>query len=95
MTRPNPDVDVPDSETPIARCAHCDRPFRSQRARTLHVGEEHGARQTDEEAAAYEEARAAERDELFYFHMKVVGALAVIYGSIGILYMVALGSGLL
>lgn len=95
MMHPSPAVDVPEDETPAARCPYCDRPFRSRHSRALHVGEDHEARLTDEEATAYEEALAAERDELFYFHMKVVGALAVIYGSIGVLYMVALGSGLL
>ena len=90
-----PDIEIPAEETPAASCSYCDRPFQSDRACALHVGEVHDANSTEAEKEAYEEAREAERDELFYFHMKVVVALAAIYFVVVLVYMVALGSGYL
>lgn len=97
MTRPtlDPNTDIPDHETPEARCPYCERPFRSAHACALHLGEEHEGDCTDDETEAYEEAREAERDELFYFQLKVVIALGLIYGGTVLVYTVALGSGLL
>lgn len=87
----NPAFDVPEDETPVAECPYCDRPFRSERACGLHVGQLHDDACTDAEREAYEDALEAERDELFFFHMKVVGALALIWGGMGIVYMIVLG----
>jgi hypothetical protein len=91
----HPPTEVGDDETVAARCPHCDRPFTAERARDLHVGEVHGDASSAEERTAYEEARAAERDDLFYFHLRVVAALAVLYSAVVLLYMIALGSGYL
>lgn len=85
-----PETRVPDGETP-ARCPHCDRPFRRERERDLHVGEDHAGDATEAEVAAAEEAAAAETDELFVFHMKVVAAIALIYAGFVIVYMVLAG----
>lgn len=91
----HPETVVRADEVVAARCPHCDRPFPDERARDLHVGEVHGDVATDAEREAHEAARDAERDDLFYFHLRVVAALGVLYGFLVLLYMVALGSGLL
>ena len=91
----NPDVELPPDETPAARCQYCDRPFQSERACALHLGEVHEADLTADERTAYEEALEAERDDLFYFHLKVVVALGFIYAILVLFYMVALGGGFL
>jgi hypothetical protein len=92
---PKPDVAVPPDESPAARCPYCGRPFRRERARALHLGEVHPDACTADETDAYEAALADERDELFYFHMKAIAALGSIYAVTVVLYMVALGSGIL
>jgi hypothetical protein len=91
----DPDIDVPHGEAPAARCPYCDRPFDAERARDLHVGSVHEAEATGAESEAYEEAMDAERDELFFYHVKVVVALGVIYAVLVVVYMAALGSGFL
>ncbi|MFB6304419.1 MAG: DNA-binding protein [Haloferacaceae archaeon] len=97
MTRatPDPEFDVPADRPPAARCRYCDRPFADERARDLHRGEVHPERCTEAELEAYEAARSAEREDLFYFHLKTVVALGVLYAAMVLLYMVALGSGFL
>ena len=92
---PEPEINIPHDETPVSQCQYCDRPFQSERASALHLGEVHAGECTAEEKTAYEEAKEAERDDLFYFHMKVVVALGSIYGITILAYMIALGSGLL
>ncbi|NHN41375.1 hypothetical protein G9C85_06950 [Halorubellus sp. JP-L1] len=64
-------------------------------ARDLHVGEVHESVCSASEREAYEAAFAAEDDELFYFHLKVVAALAVLYTVVVLAYMMALGGGYL
>ncbi|MFB6157298.1 MAG: DNA-binding protein [Haloferacaceae archaeon] len=97
MTRPTPDpeFDVPADWSPGARCRYCGRPFAAERARDLHRGEVHPDRCTAAELDAYEAALAAERDDLFYFHMRTVVALSVLYAATVLVYMVALGGGFL
>lgn len=90
--KPDPDTDVPAGETPV-RCPYCERPFDGERARDLHVGGRHASEATEAELAAYEDAAESERDELFFYHVKVVVALGVIYSVVVIVYMAALGSG--
>ena len=94
-TTPHPDIDVPPGETPPAGCRYCGRPFDSERARALHVGRVHAGEATESEIEAHEAADEAERDELFFYHLKVVTALGVIYAVLVIVYMAALGSGFL
>lgn len=90
-----PETEVRDGETVAAVCPHCERPFRAERARDLHVGDAHPEACTPTEREAHEAASAAEDDDLFYFHLKVVAALTVLYSAVVLLYMVALGSGFL
>lgn len=78
------EVRVPDDETGV-RCPECGRPFRNERLRALHVGDLHDA--TDEQLEAYEEAREAERADLFYYHLKVVAALVAVYAFFMLTYM--------
>ncbi|AZH27127.1 DNA-binding protein [Haloplanus aerogenes] len=88
-------MDVPPDATVAATCPYCGRPFASTDARDLHVGEVHGAACSAAERADYEAAHEAERDALFYYHLRVVAALGVLYALTVLLYMVALGSDLL
>lgn len=82
-------------EEPAATCAYCGRPFASTDAHALHVGDRHATVCTDEERAAADAADERERDDLFYFHLRVVAAIAALYTVVVLLYMIALGSGLL
>lgn len=92
---PRPEFDVPGGETPAASCRHCDRPFRSERALALHLEDVHPDSLDATEAAAAEKAVELERDDLFYYHAKVVGALGALYSITVIVYMIAFGSGLI
>jgi hypothetical protein len=83
-----PETAVPPGETPAARCRHCGRPFPDEEAWALHVGEVHPDALDDAERDAYETADAAERDELFVYHMKVVVALGLLYSVAVLGYMV-------
>lgn len=83
-----PETVVPPGEDPVV-CPRCGRPFTTGRARDLHLGEDHD--DLDQaEAAAYEAARDAEGDELFLYHLKVIGALGVFYAVFVLVYMVVL-----
>lgn len=92
---PDPEFDVPPAEAPAAACRHCDRPFRTERQLALHLGERHPHGLDATEAAAYETALEWERDDLFYYHAKVVGALGALYSITVIVYMIAFGSGII
>jgi hypothetical protein len=92
---PAPETAVRANETVAATCPYCDRPFASSSARDLHVGEVHDGPCDPDEQEAYERARAAERDDLFYYHLRVVVALGVLYAVTVLVYMIALGSDLL
>lgn len=89
------EYDVPAGETPAGTCRHCDRPFRTERALALHLEERHPQALNAREAAAADEAADRERDDLFYYHAKVVGALGALYSSTVIVYMIAFGSGII
>ncbi|MEF8856078.1 MAG: hypothetical protein V5A16_01515 [Haloplanus sp.] len=89
------ETDVPPDVTVAATCPYCRRPFASADAHDLHVGDVHGAACSAAERADYEAAREAERDTLFYYHLRVVAALGVLYALTVLLYMVALGSDFL
>nr|WP_313695886.1 hypothetical protein [Halobaculum sp. XH14] len=85
---------VPDGETPGARCPHCERPFRTERLRDLHVGEVHEESSSDEERAAHEDADEAELDELFFYHIKVVVLIGLLFSAFVLGYTVVLsGAG--
>jgi hypothetical protein len=79
-SHPTPETVVPPGETPAATCPYCDRPFRSERQCTLHVGETHPER-TQSESRAYEDARESEADDLFVLHLKVLFALGAVYAA--------------
>jgi len=90
-TTVQPETRVPADESPTARCPYCDRPFPAQRLRDLHVGSVHDD-VTDAERAAFEAARDEEGDDLFVYHLLVIGALVAVYAALVILYMVILGT---
>lgn len=94
-SRPPVETSVRDGEDATAVCPHCGRPFGDAKARDLHVGETHEAVRSTAEQEAYEAARESEADTMFYFHLRVVAALAVLYTVVVLLYMVALSSNLL
>ncbi|WP_152417814.1 DUF7410 domain-containing protein [Haloferax mucosum] len=82
-----PETAVPDGETPAATCPYCDRPFRRARLRDLHVGEMHERRSASDEAA-YRDAVKAEDEALFRYHLKVAGALGVVFTALFLLAVV-------
>lgn len=82
-------------EAVFGTCPYCERPFATEDAYALHVGEAHAEVCTAGEREAYADAVAAEDDELFYFHLRVVAGLAALYTVVVLAYMVALGSGFL
>lgn len=88
---PTPETSVSNGETPVS-CPYCDRPFRTERSRALHLGENHREEWSDDERTAYEAAEEDEADELFLFHLKVVAALVGLYASLILAYMVVLGA---
>lgn len=94
MSYADPETTVDAKESPAARCPHCGRPFTSERASALHVGDVHPEAATDAERDAYEDARDDEERELFYFHMKVIIALGIIHAFIFLLYMAAFAGDL-
>jgi hypothetical protein len=89
------ETDVDGDDAVAATCPHCGRPFAETAGRDLHVGEVHPEACSSAERTAYEAAREAEREELFYFHLRVVVALGVLYALTVLLYMVVLGSDVL
>lgn len=86
---PDLEFDLDDDEA-VERCPRCDRPFRTGRQRDLHLGESHDGL-SDDERDAYEAAAEAESDELFFFHMKVVVGLGVLYSTTVLLYTAIVG----
>ena len=86
-TNADADWEVPPGEDP-ARCPRCGRPFGREQYRDLHLAD-HGLESLSElERTAYEAARDAEEDDLFRFHLQIVGALALIYAVFVLAYMV-------
>ncbi|AFK19434.1 hypothetical protein E6P09_11665 [Haloferax mediterranei ATCC 33500] len=83
----SPETAVPDDETPAATCPYCARPFRQARLCDLHVGEMHEQR-SEEEDAAYRDAVEAEDEDLFRYHLKVAGALGVVFTALFLLAVV-------
>lgn len=81
------DWEVPPGEEPV-RCPRCGRPFRREQYRDLHLADHDLESLSDLERSAYEAARAAEDDDLFLFHLKIVGALAILYAVLVLAYMV-------
>ena len=80
------EYDVPADETPEHACPYCDRPFRSQRYATFHVGAVHAEECTDAERAAYEQERDDEQFELFTFHVKAAVSVFLLYFMFTFLY---------
>lgn len=85
-----PPTEVPPGETPAAVCPYCDRPFADGGLQALHVGERHDDVWSEAEQAAYESAREDESDELFFYHLRVIAALAVVYALLVLVYMIVL-----
>jgi len=86
---PDPAIEVPAGETPGGTCPYCERPFRSDHARDLHVGEHHEPAAGERER--YEAALERERDDLWLFHAKAVVGLGVTYAATVILYSAVIG----
>jgi hypothetical protein len=84
-----PDTRVPDGQEPAATCPYCDRPFSERRLRDLHVGRTHEGI-SDEERDAYDAAVDGEGDDLFVYHLMIIGALVAVYAALIILYMIIL-----
>jgi hypothetical protein len=93
MTRniPTPETEVAETEAVAGRCPHCDRPFREEVLRDLHVGEVHHEDATDAERVAYEAALEEERDALFLYQLKVTVVLGLTYSTMAMLLLFLLG----
>lgn len=98
MSTPDPTIlesSTPSDDEDVVRCPHCGRRFPEEASRDLHLGEVHQGVLSEEEWDAHESAKADEQNTLFYFHIKVVAILGVLYAAVVLLYMIALGSGFL
>lgn len=84
-----PETAVPDGETAEATCPYCERPFRRERYRTLHVVEAHPERATARERETYDAVLDEESDDLFIYHLKVLFALGALYAAFVISSIVA------
>lgn len=89
MQGPTPETAA--NETAAERCPYCGRPFPSTHLHALHLGEAHPGDCTAAERDAYEDARDAETDELFVFHLKVIAAIGAMWAVFVLAYMVVLG----
>jgi len=81
------DTYVPDGATAY-RCPYCDRPFRREEQRTLHIGLSHYDRMTEAEEAAFREVYSAEDETLGLYRLKLVGGLVLVYFGMLLLYAV-------
>jgi hypothetical protein len=88
--RVQPETDVPDDANPV-ECPYCDRPFPRAQFRDLHLGEAHESVLTEDQREAYENASDEEGDDLFVFHLLVIGGIVALYAIMVVLYMVVLG----
>ena len=71
-------TDTPPDDA-VYHCPYCDREERTERLRSLHVGEEHWDLATDSERDRYSEAYEAESAALWRFRLLAVGALVFLY----------------
>lgn len=69
---------VPPDEDPHV-CRHCEEPFTSEQYLELHHGLHHYSQLSDDERAAFDEAYADERDELYRFRIVALGGLVALY----------------
>lgn len=83
------EYDVPSNETPPATCPYCDRPFRSKRYKTFHIGAVHPDECSDAEREAYDAERDDEDYELFTFHLKAAVTVFFTYFMFTFLYALA------
>lgn len=83
-----PDIEVPADEEPAATCPYCDRPFRAERHRILHVGIDHDDVWTDDERKRYEEEFDEESHELFTTHVLLVIGVVLGYFFFSYMYMI-------
>ncbi len=73
------EYDVPAEATPTVTCPYCDRPFRSERYATFHIGRVHAEECTPTEREAFDEKRDDEQFELFTFHVKAAVSVFLLY----------------
>ena len=81
-----PELAVPEDDQPAATCPYCDRPFRTERLYTLHLGEAHPEACSEDEREAYREVYEEESHDLFTFHAKVVVSLLLLYFGVSYTY---------
>ncbi|WP_121744590.1 DUF7410 domain-containing protein [Natronorubrum halophilum] len=80
------EYDVPADETPATTCPYCERPFRSERYVTYHLGVSHPEELTDDERAAFEDEREDEEFDLLTFHVKAAVTVFMTYFVFTFLY---------
>jgi hypothetical protein len=79
------EYDIP-PDAPVQECPYCDRPFPDADQRAMHVGVDHPEEMTDDERAAFEEARAAEYEDLRQYRIVAVGVLVLLYFGLLLIY---------
>lgn len=72
------DYEIPDDADPV-RCPYCDRAFRTKQLQSLHLDETHSDEISERQAEEIATARDAEADAMFVFHLKVIGALVLVF----------------
>lgn len=78
--------EVPD-DAPTHSCPYCNRPFRTERLRKLHVGLDHPELIDDDERDAFQDAYLDENEEIGLFRLKVLAVLVLIYFSFLFVYL--------
>lgn len=72
------DYEIPDDADPV-RCPYCNRPFRSKQLQALHLDETHPDEISERQAEEIATAQDTEADAMFVFHLKVIGALVLVF----------------
>lgn len=80
------EFEVPVDETPASRCPYCDRPFKSEETKVLHVGNRHANECSEEELSAYESARSDEEYDLISFHLVAATSIFLVYFMFTFIY---------
>lgn len=67
------------SDESEAACQYCDRRFPTAEILSLHLGRRHESRLTERERARFEDAKAAEADQLRLLQLQALAGLVLLY----------------
>ncbi|WP_254538817.1 DNA-binding protein [Halomarina litorea] len=83
---PVSELEVPQGETPAARCEICDVPFPTTEQLALHQGLAHEAELSEHEKAQSIRAYEEEQESLGMFRLKALFALVLLYFGFLLIY---------